>query len=96
MSLSLWERYKYLQRPLEEQSLPALLQYVNRWTDVQREKFAVATGIMMAQGLAQAGCMLSLTKDHLVKNGETYIELKRMRRMLIDTRLQMSRSRLSR
>ncbi|KAI0087999.1 eukaryotic translation initiation factor 5C [Irpex rosettiformis] len=61
-------RYKYLQRPLEERSLPALLQYINRWTDAQREKFAVATGIMMAQGLAQAGCILALTKDHLIKN----------------------------
>jgi hypothetical protein len=62
-------RYKYLQRPLEEQSLSGLMQYINRWTDVQREKFAVATGLMMSQGLAQAGCLLSLTKDHLVKNG---------------------------
>ncbi|KAI0682417.1 eukaryotic translation initiation factor 5C [Cytidiella melzeri] len=61
-------RYKYLQRPLEERSLPALLQYINRWTEAQREKFAVAAGIMISQGLAQAGCILSLTKDHLVKN----------------------------
>lgn len=83
----LWERYKYLQRPLEEQSLPALLQYVNRWTDAQREKFAVATGIMMAQGLAQAGCILSLTKDHLVKNGASFVQSRCMWKMLIQRRL---------
>lgn len=62
-------RYKYLQRPLEESVLPALLQYVNRWTDIQREKFAVAAGLMISQGLAGANCLVSLTKDHLVKNG---------------------------
>ncbi|KAH9839380.1 eukaryotic translation initiation factor 5C [Rhodofomes roseus] len=61
-------RYKYLQRPLEETSLPTLLQYINRWTDVQRNKLAVATALTMAQGLASAGCLQSLTKDHLVKN----------------------------
>ncbi|KAI0341974.1 eukaryotic translation initiation factor 5C [Trametopsis cervina] len=61
-------RYKYLQRPLEESSLAALMQYIHRWSDVQREKFGVATGLMISQGLAHAGCLLSLTKDHLVKN----------------------------
>ncbi|KIP11626.1 hypothetical protein PHLGIDRAFT_17953 [Phlebiopsis gigantea 11061_1 CR5-6] len=61
-------RYKYLQRPLEQTSLASLLQYVNRWSDVQREKFAIATALMIAQGLAQSNCLLILTKDHLVKN----------------------------
>ncbi len=62
-------RYKYLQRPLEESSLPSLVQYINRWSDAEREKFAVATGVMMSQGLASPACLLGLTKDHLVKNG---------------------------
>ncbi|THH02092.1 hypothetical protein EW026_g750 [Hermanssonia centrifuga] len=61
-------RYKYLQRPLEESSLPSLVQYINRWSDAEREKFAVATGVMMSQGLASPACLLGLTKDHLVKN----------------------------
>lgn len=61
-------RYKYLQKPLETTSLPTLLQYVNRWDPVQKEKFAMATGLLMAQGLAGAACLLSLTKDQLVKN----------------------------
>ncbi|KAI0743620.1 eukaryotic translation initiation factor 5C [Daedaleopsis nitida] len=61
-------RYKYLQRPLEQLTLPNLLQYTNRWPEVQREKIATAIGLLMAQGLAAASCLQSLTKDHLVKN----------------------------
>ena len=62
-------RYKYLQKPLEESALPSLLQYINRWPAAQKDKVAVAIGILMAQGLATAGCLQSLTKDHLIKNG---------------------------
>ncbi|KAA1476025.1 ARM repeat-containing protein [Dentipellis sp. KUC8613] len=61
-------RYKYLQKPLEEGSLPTLLQYVSRWEEPQKEKFAIATGLLIAQGFANAACLQSLTKDHLVKN----------------------------
>ncbi|TBU25147.1 eukaryotic translation initiation factor 5C [Dichomitus squalens] len=61
-------RYKYLQRPLEESTLPNLLQYLNRLPEAQREKIAVAIGLFLAQGLASASCLQSLTKDHLVKN----------------------------
>ena len=42
---------------------------MNRWPDDQRQKIAVAIGLLMAQGLASASCLQSLTKDHLVKNG---------------------------
>lgn len=61
-------RYKYLQRPLEEHSLPALLQYANRWSQSQREKFGTMLGLLINQGLASAGCLQVLTKDHLVKD----------------------------
>ncbi|EAU91654.2 basic leucine zipper and W2 domain-containing protein 2 [Coprinopsis cinerea okayama7 len=61
-------RYKYLQKPLEESSLPGLLQYVNRWTDAQKNKLCIAVGLLIATGLANASCLASLTKDHLVKN----------------------------
>ncbi|EPQ57028.1 ARM repeat-containing protein [Gloeophyllum trabeum ATCC 11539] len=61
-------RYKYLQRPLETSSLPNLLQYVNRWSPVQQQKLMIATGLILAQGLAAPSCLQSLTKDHLVKN----------------------------
>ncbi|KAF8658314.1 hypothetical protein AX16_002083 [Volvariella volvacea WC 439] len=61
-------RYKYLQKPLEEQSLPTLLQYVHKWTPGQRDKFAITAGLAFAQGLANMAALSSLTKDHLVKN----------------------------
>lgn len=61
-------RYKYLQKPLEELALPGLLQYINRWTSAQKDKLSIAVGLLISQGLANASCLQSLTKDHLVKN----------------------------
>ncbi|KAL5528364.1 hypothetical protein ACEPAF_7500 [Sanghuangporus sanghuang] len=61
-------RYKYLQKPLEESSLPGLFQYCNRWPAEQREKFATAVGLIMAQGLSTAAPLQNLAKDHLVKD----------------------------
>ncbi|KAF8629652.1 hypothetical protein AX17_005591 [Amanita inopinata Kibby_2008] len=61
-------RYKYLQKPLEESSLPTLLQYIHRWSSEQIERFAMAVGLLLSQGLANASCLQSLTRDHLVKN----------------------------
>ncbi|KAI6157655.1 hypothetical protein BKA82DRAFT_13882 [Pisolithus tinctorius] len=61
-------RYKYLQKPLEEQSLPTLLQYINRWTPDQRDKFSVTVGLLISQGIVSATCLQTLSKDHLVKN----------------------------
>lgn len=61
--------YKYLQRPLEEQSIHGLLQYVDRWPASQTTKVAYTVGLLMAQGLATSSCLLILTKDHIVKNG---------------------------
>lgn len=68
-------RYKYLQKPLEEASLPALLQYINRWTPAQVDKLCYAVGLLMSQGLANASSLQSLTKDHLVKNGTLSTQL---------------------
>ena len=62
-------RYKYLQKPLEELALPGLLQYINRWSPAQKDKLSIAVGLLISQGLANASCLQSLTKDHLVKNG---------------------------
>lgn len=49
--------------------LPNLFQYMNRWPEPQREKIVVASGLLMAQGIASASALQSLTKDHLIKNG---------------------------
>jgi len=62
-------RYKYLQKPLEDSSLPTLLQYVNKWESEGRDRLAATIGLLIAQGLASAACLQSLTKDHLIKNG---------------------------
>jgi len=61
-------RYKYLQKPLEESALPGLLQYIHRWAPTQKEKLAIAVSLIISQGLASSACLLSLTKDHLVKD----------------------------
>ncbi|KIK96657.1 hypothetical protein PAXRUDRAFT_825714 [Paxillus rubicundulus Ve08.2h10] len=61
-------RYKYLQKPLEEQSLPGLLQYINRWSPEQRDKLAITIGLLLSQGIASTACLQSLIKDQLVKN----------------------------
>ncbi|KAH7888854.1 hypothetical protein F5I97DRAFT_1935294 [Phlebopus sp. FC_14] len=61
-------RYKYLQKPLEDQSLPTLLQYINRWPPQQRDKLATTVGLLLSQSIVSAACLQSLTKDHLVKN----------------------------
>ncbi|KAJ7594029.1 hypothetical protein C8J56DRAFT_426238 [Mycena floridula] len=61
-------RYKYLQKPLEESALPGILQYIHRWSAHQKDKLAMATGLLLSQGLIGAGCLQALTKDHLIKN----------------------------
>ncbi|CAE6478015.1 unnamed protein product [Rhizoctonia solani] len=66
-------RYKYLQRPLEESSLPTLMQYMHRWPAEQTDKVAIATGLMISQGLASASCLQSLTKDSAALNVVTSI-----------------------
>jgi hypothetical protein len=63
-------RFKYLQKPFEEQSLPTLLQYIGRWSSEQRDKLAMTIGLLLSQGLVTAACLQSLTKDHLIKNGK--------------------------
>lgn len=64
-------RFKYLQKPFEEQSLPNLLQYIGRWSAEQRDKLAMTVGLLLSQGLVNAACLQSLTKDHLVKNDQS-------------------------
>jgi len=62
-------RYKYLQKPLEENCLPNLIQYVNRWPVEQRDRFALTTGLLMSQGIVTAAVLQNLSKDHLTKDG---------------------------
>ncbi|TFK75446.1 ARM repeat-containing protein [Pluteus cervinus] len=81
--------YKYLQKPLEESALPTLLQYIHKWTPEQRDKLAIAVGIMLSQGLASAASLTSLTKDHLVKNDvSVYVITVVFRAYLVDQSIE--------
>jgi len=62
------QRYKYLQKPLEENSLPGILQYLPKWDPEMREKLAYATAYFLSEGLSHGRCFQSLYKDHVVKD----------------------------
>ncbi|KAK0535294.1 hypothetical protein OC834_000114 [Tilletia horrida] len=61
-------RYKFLQKVLEESTLPGIIQYINRYTQEQNDKLAVATALLIQQGLASANVLASIQKDHLTKD----------------------------
>lgn len=61
-------RYKFLQKPLEETTLPGLLQYINRFTKEQNAKLATATALLIQTGLVAGNVLQVLQKDHLVKD----------------------------
>lgn len=62
--------YKFLQKPLEETNLAGIIQYTSRFTPEQRKKLAIATAVMIQIQLVSASVLLTLQKDHLVKDGE--------------------------
>ncbi|KDQ21514.1 hypothetical protein BOTBODRAFT_205413 [Botryobasidium botryosum FD-172 SS1] len=61
-------RYKYLQKTLDQSTLPNLLQYTSKWGPALREKLAVAVSLFMSQGLTSSAPLSTLTKDHLIKD----------------------------
>lgn len=61
-------RYKFLQKPLEETSMPGILQYINRYEPVQVSKLAVACALSIQMGLTNASILAPLQKDHLTKD----------------------------
>ncbi|BEI80676.1 hypothetical protein CcaverHIS002_0112050 [Cutaneotrichosporon cavernicola] len=63
------QRYRYLQKPLEETFLPDLLGYIPKWNPSQRAKLAEAVALFVADVGIQAKCLQSLAKDHVVKDG---------------------------
>lgn len=64
-------RYKYLQKPFEETALKGILQYSNKFSQVDQDKLAVATALFVANGLASASVLSVLKKEHLVKDGSS-------------------------
>lgn len=62
------QRYKYLQKPLEENFMPDLLGYIAKWDPAQRAKLAEATALLIYDVQIAPRCLASLTKDHVVKD----------------------------
>ncbi|MCO5549676.1 hypothetical protein L7F22_003149 [Adiantum nelumboides] len=62
-------RFKFLQKPLEEQNLSNLIQYASRYPVEERKKLAVATALLIQMNLVNANVLLTLQKEHLVKEG---------------------------
>lgn len=63
------QRYKYLQKPLEEDFLPNILGYLGKWSVEDREKLAEATALFIIELQSSPKCLASLTKEHVAKDG---------------------------
>ena len=63
------QRYKYLQKPLEENFLPDLLGYLHKWDPKSRDKLAEAIALLVLELQCSTRCLQSLSKDHVVKDG---------------------------
>ncbi|GFZ45151.1 hypothetical protein JCM24511_02877 [Saitozyma sp. JCM 24511] len=62
------QRYKYLQKPLEENFLPDILGYLSKWDDASKDKLAQAVALLVLDVQVSSRCLASLTKDHVVKD----------------------------
>ena len=62
------QRYKYLQKPLEESFLPDLLGYLPKWDPEARQKLAEAIALFVIELQISSKFLQSLTKDHVVKD----------------------------
>jgi hypothetical protein len=63
------QRYKYLQKPLEEDFMPNILGYLGKWSVEDREKLAEATALFIIELQSSPKCLASLTKEHVSKDG---------------------------
>lgn len=63
------QRYKYLQKPLEENFLPDLLGYLHKYDPAARGKLAESTALLVQDLQCSPRCLQSLAKDHVVKDG---------------------------
>lgn len=62
------QRYKYLQKPLEENFLPDILGYVSKYEPEQRQKLAEAVALLVLDVQISPRCLASLERDHVVKD----------------------------
>lgn len=63
-------RYKYLQKLFEENALTGLLQYINKFEGPDMDRLAYALALFISTGLSSSNVLLTLQKEHLVKDGE--------------------------
>ncbi|GAB1597923.1 basic leucine zipper and W2 domain-containing protein 1-like [Argonauta hians] len=61
-------RYKYLERSFEDE-LQKILIYLKAYSDEERCKLAIITGLFLANGLCSAKILSSLFEQHVVKEG---------------------------
>ncbi|KAK8858667.1 hypothetical protein IAR55_002896 [Kwoniella newhampshirensis] len=62
------QRYKYLQKPLEENFLPDLLGYLSKWDPESRAKLAESIALLVIELQCSSRCFQSLSKEHVVKD----------------------------
>ncbi|KAJ9121081.1 hypothetical protein QFC24_005062 [Naganishia onofrii] len=62
------QRYKYMQKPLDENALPGLLAYLPRWSPAYREKMAYATAYFIVDAQVSGKCLQTLLRDVVVKD----------------------------
>uniref|UniRef100_A0A3B5MDY2 Basic leucine zipper and W2 domains 1a n=1 Tax=Xiphophorus couchianus TaxID=32473 RepID=A0A3B5MDY2_9TELE len=62
-------RYKYLEKGFEEE-IKKLLLFLKGFTESERNKLAMLTGILLANGSISASILSSLYNENLVKEGE--------------------------
>lgn len=61
-------RYKYLERSFEDE-LQKILIYLKAYSDEERRKLAIITGLFLANGLCSAKILTSLFEQHVAKEG---------------------------
>ncbi|PKI82283.1 hypothetical protein MVES_003790 [Malassezia vespertilionis] len=61
-------RYKFLQKSLEDSTMPGILQYINRYKPEQVAKLATACSLSIQTGLTNASILTPLQKDYLTKD----------------------------
>lgn len=61
-------RYRYLQKAFEEE-IQKILLFLKGFTEDQRNKLAIVTGIILANGMAPPTCLNKLSSDILIKEG---------------------------
>uniref|UniRef100_A0A8C7MGB5 Basic leucine zipper and W2 domains 1 n=2 Tax=Oncorhynchus TaxID=8016 RepID=A0A8C7MGB5_ONCKI len=64
-------RYKYLEKGFEEE-IKKLLLFLKGFTESERNKLAMLTGILLANGNISASILNSLYNENLVKEGEAF------------------------